>query len=78
LENFEFDATFAVQRFNMIIIKPRQDAIALSTSGNQLSGAMRSAMASISPGTKVIFTNVIAVGPDGQQRGLKDIIINAN
>jgi gliding motility-associated protein GldM len=78
LENFEFDASFTVQRFNLVIIKPRQDPILLSTSGNELSGQMRSAMASITPGTRVIFTNVIAVGPDGSQRGLDDVIIAAN
>jgi gliding motility-associated protein GldM len=78
LENFEFDASFNVQRFNLVIIKPRQDPILLSTSGNELSGAMRSAMATITPGTRVIFTNVIATGPDGSQRGLDDVIIAAN
>ncbi|WP_345954979.1 gliding motility protein GldM [Mucilaginibacter sp. PAMB04168] len=78
LENFEFDANFNIQRFNLLILKPRQDPILLSTSGNQLSGQMRAAMASIVPGTRVAFTSVIAVGPDGSQRGLKDIIISAN
>ncbi|MFD1258727.1 gliding motility protein GldM [Mucilaginibacter terrae] len=78
LENFEFDANFSIQRFNLVIIKPRQDPILLSTSGNELSGQMRSAMATITPGTRVIFTNVIAVGPDGAQRGLDDVIIAAN
>jgi gliding motility-associated protein GldM len=78
LENFEFDANFSIQRFNLVIIKPRQDPILLSTSGNELSGQMRSAMATITPGTRVIFTNVIAVGPDGSQRGLDDVIIAAN
>ena len=78
LENFEFDANFSIQRFNLVIIKPRQDPILLSTSGNELSGQMRAAMASLTPGSRVIFTNVIAVGPDGSQRGLDDIIIAAN
>lgn len=78
LDNFEFDATFNVTRFNLIIIKPRQDPILLSTSGNELSGQMRAAMAGITPGTKVIFTSVMAVGPDGSPRGLNDIIISAN
>ena len=78
LENFEFDANFSIQRFNLVIIKPRQDPILLSTSGNELSGAMRSAMSTITPGTRVIFTNVIATGPDGAQRGLDDVIIAAN
>jgi gliding motility-associated protein GldM len=78
LENFEFDASFNIQRFSLLILKPRQDPILLSTSGNQLSAQMRAAMATIIPGTRVAFTNVIAVGPDGTQRGLKDIIISAN
>jgi len=78
LDNFEFDANFSIQRFNLIIIKPRQDPIVISTSGNELSGQMRAAMASLVPGSKVIFTSVIAVGPDGAQRGLDDIIISAN
>ncbi|WP_295767773.1 gliding motility protein GldM [uncultured Mucilaginibacter sp.] len=78
LDDFEFDATFSIQRFNLIIIKPRQDPMLMSTSGNQLSGQMRGAMASLVPGSKVIFTNVIAVGPDGAQRGLDDVIISAN
>jgi gliding motility-associated protein GldM len=78
LENFDFDASFKVTRFNLIIIKPRQDPISLTTSGNELSGQMKSAMATLSPGSKVIFTNVMAIGPDGSPRGLDDIIISAN
>jgi gliding motility-associated protein GldM len=78
LDNFEFDAKFNVTRFNLIIIKPRQDAITLTTTGGELSGAMRSAMNSVTPGTTVVFQDIIAVGPDGTQRGLDPIIISAN
>lgn len=78
LENFDFDAKFNVTRFSLTIIKPRQDPITLSGSGADLSGAMRSALATISPGARVVFDNIIAVGPDGTQRGLDPIVLLAN
>lgn len=78
LENFDFDAKFKVTKFTMIIAKPRADAIVLSTSGNTLSGAMQSALSSITPGTRVIFDNIIAVGPDGSPRQLNAVAISAN
>ncbi len=78
LDNFEFDASFTIQRFTLLILKPRQDPVLYSTSGNELSSQMRAAMATLVPGSRIAFTNVIAVGPDGTQRGLKDIIISAN
>ncbi|QJD95633.1 gliding motility protein GldM [Mucilaginibacter robiniae] len=78
LDNFEFDAKFNITRFNMIILRPRQDPIPLSTSGGELSGQMRQAMSLLTPGSTVAFTNIIAVGPDGSQRGLDDIVFRAN
>lgn len=78
LDNFEFDAKFNVTRFNLIIIKPRQDAATFTTTGGELSGAMRAAMNGVTPGTTVVFQDIIAVGPDGTQRGLDPIIISAN
>jgi gliding motility-associated protein GldM len=70
MEGFDFDAKFSIQRFSMIIMKPRADAVVLSTSGNTLSGAMQSAMNNITGGTRVIFDNIIATGPDGMKREL--------
>ncbi|MGV3706855.1 MAG: gliding motility protein GldM [Arcticibacter sp.] len=78
LENFDFDARFNVTRFTLIIAKPRADAVVLSTSGNTLSAAMRSALAGIGPGSRVIFDNIMAVGPDGSQRSLNSIALTAN
>jgi gliding motility-associated protein GldM len=78
LENFDFDAKFNITRFNIVILRPRQDPITASTSGSELSGQMRQAMSLITPGTMVAFTNIMAVGPDGQPRGLEDITIRAN
>lgn len=78
LDNFDFDAKFSVTRFTLLIAKPRQDAIILSTTGSELSSAMRSAMSGISPGTTIVFKDIVAVGPDGSQRGLDPIVLSAN
>jgi gliding motility-associated protein GldM len=78
LENFEFDAKFNVTRFTLLIAKPRQDVVILSATGNELTAAMRSAMSNVSPGTTIVFKDIIAVGPDGTQRGLDSIVLSAN
>ncbi|HEY0897061.1 MAG TPA: gliding motility protein GldM [Sphingobacteriaceae bacterium] len=78
LEGFDFDAKFEVTRFSLIIARPRADAVVLQTNGNSLSGAMKSAIASIGPGARVIFDNIVAVGPDGTQRQLNSIALTAN
>jgi gliding motility-associated protein GldM len=78
LENFEFDAKFNVTRFSLLLAKPRQDVIKVTTSGSTVSPQMKAALNSVTPGTKVIFSDIVAVGPDGSQRGLDDIVISAN
>lgn len=78
LENFEFDAKFNVTRFSLLLAKPRQDVIKVTSTGGTVSPQMRAALNTVTPGTKVIFTDIVAVGPDGSQRGLDDIVISAN
>jgi gliding motility-associated protein GldM len=78
LENFDFDAKFTVTRFTLLVVKPRQDAVILSGSGAELTGAMRAAMSTVTPGSTVIFKDIVAVGPDGTQRGLDPIVLSAN
>jgi len=78
LENFEFDARFNVNRFTMLIQKPRQDVITISAAGGELNPAMKSVINTVTPGTLVIFKDIIAIGPDGSQRGLDPIVLNAN
>jgi gliding motility-associated protein GldM len=78
LEGFDFDAKFNVTRFTLMIAKPRQDVIILSANGGELTSAMRSAMNGVTPGTTVVFKEIIAVGPDGTQRGLDSIVLTAN
>ncbi|HJP64216.1 MAG TPA: gliding motility protein GldM [Mucilaginibacter sp.] len=78
LDNFDFDAKFNVTRFTLILVKPRQDPLVLSATGSELTGQMRTAINSIGPGALVIFKDIVAVGPDGTQRGLDPITISAN
>ena len=78
LDNFEFDAKFKITHFTLMIAKPRQDVIIIPGSGNQLTAAMHSAMNTVTPGTSVIFKDIVEVGPDGLQQGLDSIIIGAN
>lgn len=77
LENFDFDTHFEVTRFTMFIARPRQDAVIMSSTGADLTGQMKAALATITPGTRVIFTNIMATGPGGQ-RSLDDIVLAAN
>ncbi|WP_295801978.1 gliding motility protein GldM [Mucilaginibacter sp.] len=78
LENFEFDAKFNVTRFTLQIAKPRQDVVTLNGTGGELSSAMRQLMNSVTPGTTVVFKDIIAVGPDGIPQGLDPIVFSAN
>ena len=78
LDGFDFDAKFIVTRFNLVIAKPRADPVILQANGNALSAQMRAAMAAVAPGTRIIFDNIVAVGPDGTQRALDGIVLTAN
>jgi len=78
LDNFEFEAKFNITHFKMLIQKPRQDIIMKTGTGSELNAEMKAALNSITPGTKVIFDDVTAVGPDGATRGLQAIILTAN
>jgi gliding motility-associated protein GldM len=78
LDNFDFDAKFKITRFSLIIANPRESASVQVTSGNTLSDAMHTALNEIKPGSRVIFDNIIAVGPDGSPRQLAPVALTAN
>lgn len=78
LENFDFDAKFRVTKFSLVIAKPRADVIALTTNGNSFSAQMQAAIAGVTPGSRVIFDDIVAVGPDGTQRLLPGMVFKAN
>lgn len=79
LDNFDFDAKFDIERFSLIIVKPRSggDASVLTATGNTLSAPMQQAMAQLTPGSRVIFDNIIATGPDRQKRQLDAVTLMA-
>ncbi len=78
LEGFDFDAKFNVTRFSLVIARPRADVVVLQATGNSLSAQMSAAVATITPGTRVIFDDIVAVGPDGTQRQLDPMAFKAN
>jgi len=78
LADFEFDAKFTVTRFTLLIQKPRQDVTSYKATGNDLTAQMKTAMQGITPGTRIWFDDITAVGPDGSTRGLLPIILTAN
>lgn len=78
LDNFDFDARFSVTRFSLVIARPRADVVVLQTTGNSFSSQMLVAIASVTPGTRVIFDDIVAVGPDGTQRQLDPMTFKAN
>jgi len=78
LEGFDFDAKFNVTRFSLVIARPRADVIVLQANGNSFSAQMTAAVAAITPGTRVIFDDIVAVGPDGTQRQLDPMAFKAN
>ncbi len=78
LDGFDFDARFTVTRFNLLIAKPRSDVASFQTSGNSFSPQMKAAIATVTPGTRVIIDGIIAVGPDGTQRQLDGMVFTAN
>ena len=78
LEGFDFDAKFNVTRFSLVIARPRADVVVLQANGNSFSAQMSAAVAAITPGTRVIFDDIVAVGPDGTQRQLDPMAFKAN
>lgn len=79
LEDFEFDAKFNVSRFTMYVQKPRVDVIGpLQGTNGTFTPQMQTALGSVSQGTVVYFSNIIAVGPDGIQQELADISFRVN
>jgi gliding motility-associated protein GldM len=78
LDNFDFDARFKITRFSLIVANPRETASVQVGSGNTLNDSMTASLNSIKPGSRVIFDNIIAVGPDGSPRQLAPVALTAN
>ncbi len=74
LDDFPFDVKFKIVRFELTVIKPRSDAITISGQGGNFTGAVRSAINAVSPGTRVIFDQIVSQGPDGRQKVLPALV----
>jgi gliding motility-associated protein GldM len=73
LDDFPFDVKFKIQRYKLTIIKPRSDAVTIAGSGGSFAGAVKGAINSITPGTRVFFEDIVSVGPDGRQKILPSL-----
>ncbi|WP_412466309.1 gliding motility protein GldM [Pedobacter sp. KLB.chiD] len=73
LDDFPFDVKFKIQRYKLTVIKPRSDAVTVAGSGGSFAGAVKGAINSITPGTRVFFEDIVSVGPDGRQRILPSL-----
>jgi len=78
LENFDFDAKFTVTHFTMLVIRPRLDAVVQTANGAEFTGAMTSAISTVTPGSTIVFRDIVAVGPDGLSRPIDPIVLSAN
>jgi gliding motility-associated protein GldM len=78
LNGFDFDAKFNITRFTLLVVKPRQDAVTKTGTSSVLSADMHSVLNNVTPGSTVIFSNIIAVGPDGVQQEIDPIVLTAN
>ncbi len=75
LENFDFDLKFTVKKFEMTVIRARQDPLRLVSNSAALTPEMVNALNTISPKDKVFFDEIIASGPDGTNRRLNGVVI---
>src|SRR5690606_8945332 len=63
LADFPFDVKFKIVRFELTVIKPRTDAVTVSGQGGNFSGTVKSIINAVTPGTRVIFDQIVSRGP---------------
>ena len=74
MENFDFKATFTVTGFT-ISANIKGFARDESSKSNRITDEQKNLIKSLDKGTKCIFTDITAVGPDGKVRDLNGIIL---
>jgi gliding motility-associated protein GldM len=78
LKDFEFDLKFNIKSYKLTIIRPRQDAVTVAGYGGTLSQEVKDKLRLVTPGTRLIFDEIYAVGPDKKDRLLNPITLKAN
>jgi len=74
LDDFDFKAQFIVNHFKLYIINPRQDPLISELNGNVLNAKMKADLSKIVAGSRVIFDDIFATGPDNIRRPLDPMI----
>ncbi len=74
MENFPFDLRFSVTRFSIYIARKGKDPFVSESNSNLITPEMKASIQSAGAGSKVVFENIKAVGPDGRPRSLGSIV----
>jgi gliding motility-associated protein GldM len=78
MENFEFDIKVRVTKFNVVIIRPRQDAQTFYCTGDTFNAQARAALSSLPFKSVVWIENVQAQMPDGRTPTLNSMVFTVN
>lgn len=77
LENFDFEAKCAVDRFEMVYIAPRQDAVLVQNKGPRFVSRAKNLVSRGKPGDTYLFRDVRAKCPgDTRTREINDMVFN--
>jgi len=75
LDDFEFDAKFAISRFSMYIQNPRVDPLLFQQPGGaSFTAQMKSGLNGVTVGSVVMIYDIVGKGPDGMEQNLDGII----
>lgn len=71
---FDFEANFRVTKFS-VQIDDRGKTKSQATTGNAITGQQYALISTLRPGGSVVFTDIVAVGPDGDPRRLPPVVL---
>lgn len=74
LENFEFDIKVKVIKFNVVIVRPRQDPQSFYCQGDTFNAQVKSAMANLPFRSVVYIDNIVAQMPDGRTPTINSMV----
>lgn len=78
IENFEFDVKVRVTKFNITIVKPRQEAQIIYCQGDNLSSQAKSALSNLPFKSVVYIDNVQVQLPDGRTPTVNSMVFTVN
>ncbi len=74
LENFEFDIKIKVIKFNVVVVRPRQDPQTFYCQGDTFNAQAKAAMANLPFKSVVYIDNIVAQLPDGRTPTLNSMV----